>query len=90
MAADDVVAALAKVVTGKPVNDIVEVAGPDKVPMAEIVQRALVAKHDPRKVLSDSNAGYFGYQIDDHSLTPGDPTTQIGPTRFEDWLSKTA
>jgi uncharacterized protein YbjT (DUF2867 family) len=90
LAADDVVAALAKVVTGKPVNDIIEIAGPKKILMAEIVQKALTAKHDPRKVVSDPNAGYFGYQIDDSSLTPGDPTAQIGPTRFEDWLSKTA
>jgi hypothetical protein len=45
--------------------------------MAEFVQKALAAKHDPRKVVSDPNAGYFGYQIDDISLTPGDPTAQI-------------
>ncbi|RZU41807.1 SDR family oxidoreductase [Edaphobacter modestus] len=90
MAADDVAAALRDVATAKPANGVVEVAGPEKLPMAEIVKRALTAKHDPRPVVSDPGARYFGYAIDDHSLIPGGPNPRIAPTRFDDWLRKTA
>lgn len=90
MAADDVAAAVRDVATGKPANDIVEVAGPEKLPMVEIVKRVLSAKHDPRPVVSDPGARYFGYLLDDHTLNPSGPNPRIAPTRFEDWLQKTA
>jgi uncharacterized protein YbjT (DUF2867 family) len=90
MAADDVAAAVRDAATGKPANDIVEVAGPEKLPMVEIVKRVLTAKHDPRPVVSDPGARYFGYLLDDHILNPGGPSPRIAPTRFADWLQKSA
>lgn len=90
LAAEDVAAALADVVLGKPANGIVEVAGPERLPMAEFVQRALAAKHDPRKVIPDASATYFGYVLDDTSLNPGSSNPRIAPTRFEDWLRSSA
>jgi uncharacterized protein YbjT (DUF2867 family) len=90
LAAEDVVSALAEVVNGKPVNGIVEVAGPEKIPMAEIVQKAIAAKHDPRKIVTDPSAPYYGARIDDRSLIPAGPNPKIAPTRFEDWLLRTA
>jgi uncharacterized protein YbjT (DUF2867 family) len=90
MAADDVAAALRDVATAKPANGIVEVAGPEKLPMAEIVKKVLTAKHDPRPVVSDPGARYFGYLLDDQTLNPGGPSPRIAPTRFEDWLQKSA
>ena len=53
LAADDVAAALADVVLGKPANDIIEVAGPERLPMAEFARKVLAAKHDPRNVIAD-------------------------------------
>jgi uncharacterized protein YbjT (DUF2867 family) len=86
IASDDVVAALADVTIGAPVNGTVEVAGPDPFRLAELVDRFLSAKQDARKVVSDDHARYFGVELNDQSLTPGDKP-RIGPTRFEDWLS---
>ena len=85
---DDVVAALADVTLGAPVNGIVEVAGPEKIGLDELVRRFLKAKQDARQVIADVHARYFGAELNDQSLTPGkDPV--IGATRFEDWLSRT-
>lgn len=90
MAADDVAAALRDVATAKPANGTVEVAGPEKLPMVEIVKEVLTAKHDPRPVVSDPGARYFGYLLDDHTLNPDGPSPRIAPTRFADWLQKSA
>lgn len=86
-AADDVAAALADVAVGVPVNGIVELAGPEAFLFDELVQRVLSAKNDPRRVTADVHASYFGAELDEHSLTPGD-NPRIAPTRFEDWLSE--
>jgi hypothetical protein len=56
------------------------------VPIDELVRRFLSATHDPRTVVSDAHAGYFGVEVNDQSLVPGD-NPRIGSTRFEDWLS---
>ena len=85
MAADDVAAALAEVVVGAPANGIVEVAGPEALPVAEFVRRFLSATGDTRTVVADPRARYFGTALDDRGLNPGDHP-RIGPTRFEDWL----
>jgi uncharacterized protein YbjT (DUF2867 family) len=88
-AADDVAAALAEIAVGEPVNGIVELAGPERFRLDELARRVLGANHDPRRVVPDVRARYFGAELDDHSLTPGnDP--RIAPTRFEDWLSRPA
>ena len=86
IAADDVADAVADVAVGAPLNGTVEIAGPDRAPIAELVGRFLSATHDPRTVLADAHAGYFGIAVNDRSLTPGE-NPRIGATRFDDWLS---
>src|SRR5213596_2257681 len=83
---DDVAAALADVAVGKPVNGTVELAGPEPIRLDELVRRYLSANRDTRKVTTDVHARYFGTELNDQSLTPGD-NPRLGPTRFGDWLS---
>jgi uncharacterized protein YbjT (DUF2867 family) len=85
-AADDVAAALADIAVRAPVNGTVELAGPEPFRFDELVRRVLSANNDPRRVTAGVHARYFGAELDDHSLTPGD-NPRIAPTRFEDWLS---
>jgi uncharacterized protein YbjT (DUF2867 family) len=87
-AADDVAAALAEVALSTPVNGIVELAGPESFRLDEVVARVLSAKNDPRRVIPDVHARYFGVELDDGSLAPGD-NARIAPTRLEDWLRST-
>jgi len=87
IAADDVAAALAPVVMADPVNGIVEVAGPEAIPLSELAQRWLTIKHDKRQVVVDNKARYFGTELNDRSLTPGS-NTRIGKIRFDDWLKR--
>jgi uncharacterized protein YbjT (DUF2867 family) len=84
---DDVAAALADVTLGAPVNGTVELAGPERLRLAELVQRFLSAHQDARQVVADVHARYFGAELNDQSLTPGD-NPRIAPTRFEDWLNR--
>jgi len=84
---DDVAAALAEVTLGTPVNGTVELAGPERLPLDKLVGRFLSATQDPREVVTDVHARYYGIELNDQSLTPGD-NPRIGPTRFEDWLSR--
>jgi uncharacterized protein YbjT (DUF2867 family) len=84
---DDVADALADIAVGKPVNGTVEVAGPEGIPLDELVRRYLSANRDARKVTTDVHARYFGTELNDQSLTPGG-NPRIGKTRFEDWLSR--
>ncbi|MBP1887669.1 SDR family oxidoreductase [Sinorhizobium mexicanum] len=87
IASDDVVAALAEVTLAAPVNGTVEVAGPDAIPLDEVVRRFLRATQDTRKVVPDVRARYFGAVLDDQSLTPG-KNPRLGSIRFEDWLAQ--
>jgi uncharacterized protein YbjT (DUF2867 family) len=87
LAADDVAAALAEVAVGAPVNGIVELAGPESLPVAEFVRRYLAASGDTRTVLADPQARYFGAVLDDHGLNPG-ANPRVGPTRFETWMAR--
>ncbi|MCA1370991.1 SDR family oxidoreductase [Bradyrhizobium sp. BRP14] len=89
IASDDVVAALADVAVAPPVNGTVEVAGPEAIPLDEVVRRYLRATKDTRKVVPDVHARYFGSVLDDQSLTPGG-NARIGAIRFEDWLGQQA
>lgn len=87
MASDDVVAALTDVTLATPVNGTVEVAGPEAMPLDELVRRFLRATQDTRKVVPDVHARYFGSVLDDQSLTPG-KNPRLGAIRFEDWLGQ--
>ena len=83
---DDVAAALADIALGAPVNGTVEVAGPEPIRLDELVRRYLNANRDTRQVITDPRARYYGLEVNDQSLTPGD-NPRIGPTRYEEWLS---
>jgi uncharacterized protein YbjT (DUF2867 family) len=87
-AADDVSSALAVAAVGAPVNGTVELAGPERFRLDELIRRVLNANRDPRHVEPDESARYFGARLDDGSLVPGDDA-RIAPTRFEDWLDRT-
>lgn len=85
IASDDVVAVLADLAIGPPVNGTVEVAGPDRFPLDAFAQKYLDATHDNRQVIADVHTRYFGTELNDQSLTPGEGP-RIGSTRFEAWL----
>ena len=89
MAADDVATALAAVAVSTPADGTVEIAGPERKSMAELIQRFLSGKGDSRKVIVDKNARYFGIAVDDRSLTPA-AGARLGATRLEDWLRQSA
>ena len=84
---DDVAAALAEVTLAAPVNGMIEIAGPERLGLDELVRRFLRAKQDARQVVTDVQAQYFGIDVNDQSLTPGG-NPRIGPTRFDDWLRR--
>jgi uncharacterized protein YbjT (DUF2867 family) len=83
---DDVAAALADAALAEPKNETIDIAGPDRIPMDELVRQFLAAGKDKRKVVTDPQAGYFGTPVDDRSLVP-DGKPRVGPTHFADWLS---
>lgn len=85
---DDVAAALVDFTLEAPVNGTVELAGPDRLRLDELVRRFLSVQQDTRQVVTDDNALYFGAELNDQSLVPGD-NPRITSTHFEDWLSRT-
>jgi len=86
IAADDIAASVADFALGKPLNTIVEVAGPEAHPLDKIARKFLAAKGDRRQVVADIHARYFGAELNDQSLTPGD-RPRLGTVRFDDWLT---
>jgi uncharacterized protein YbjT (DUF2867 family) len=87
MAADDVAAVVGRTAVGPPVNGIVEVAGPEQFRLDELIRRGLEERDDPREVVTDPDARYFGAKLDERTLVPGDGAT-LAETRFEDWLNQ--
>ena len=85
IAADDVARALAKFATGTPLNGTVEIGGPASFFMAALMRRVLGAQNDPREVIADLHARYFGAALSERSLVPGDQA-ELGEIRFDDWL----
>ena len=86
-AADDVASTLADVAVGAPLNGMVELGGPEAFPLDELARRVLSAKGDARRVVADPHVLYYGAELDDKSLVPGE-NARIAPTRFEDWLAQ--
>jgi len=87
IAADDVAAVVADVALAAPRNGIIEIAGPDRAPFNEIVARYLKAIGDPRKVVSDPEARYFGGRVEERSLVPlGD--ARLGRIGLDEWLRR--
>jgi uncharacterized protein YbjT (DUF2867 family) len=89
VASDDVAALVAKVATMAPANGVIELAGPERIGLDDLVRRYFAAKRDTRKVVTDIHARYFGAELNDRSLTPGD-NPNIGATSFETWLSQSS
>lgn len=87
IASDDVAAAVAEVAVSKPLNRMVEVAGPEPIRMNELARQFLSANGDQREVIADPQATYFSTPVNDQSLTPG-ANPRLGPTRFKDWLTQ--
>jgi uncharacterized protein YbjT (DUF2867 family) len=89
MAADDVAKAVGKVAVGAPLNGTVEVAGPERFRFDELVRQGLAARNDLRTVVVDPHARYFGAELGERSLIPGDGA-QLGEVRFQEWLGHPA
>ena len=86
---DDVAAVMADAALAEPLNGTVDLAGPEPIRQDDLVRQFLNATRDPRTVITDSKALYYGIAVNDQSLTPGD-NPRLGPTRFADWLSRNA
>jgi uncharacterized protein YbjT (DUF2867 family) len=87
IAADDVSAVVAEVALAVPRNGIVEIAGPERAPFNEIVARYLKAVGDPREVVSDPEARYFGGRVEERSLVPlGE--ARLGRIGLDEWLRR--
>jgi uncharacterized protein YbjT (DUF2867 family) len=89
MAAEDVAIAVAGIATNSPVNGTVEIGGPEQFRLDELARRDLAARQDPREVVSDAHAGYYGIQVSERTLVPDD-NAQLGEAHFEDWLVQSA
>jgi len=87
---DDLAAAVARIAVEAPLNGTVELAGPDAIPFDEVVRQYLTAHNDPRTVVTDEQAQYFGTPLEKRSLVPEGKNPLLGATRFADWLSRTA
>ena len=85
IAADDVATAVAHAAVGRPINGIVEIAGPEAIGMDDFVRTSLAANGDQRRVVTDAHAPYFGAVIDDHTLAPDENAT-IFTTQYSDWI----
>jgi uncharacterized protein YbjT (DUF2867 family) len=89
MAADDVASAVGRIATGSPVKGTVEVGGPEKFRLDELVRQYLAANKDPREVVTDLKARYYGIEVSERTLVPDDGA-RLGETRFGTWLSQSA
>jgi uncharacterized protein YbjT (DUF2867 family) len=87
MAADDVASAISQVAVSQPVNGTVEIGGPERAYLDEIVRKGLAASKDPREVVVDPHGRYYGIEIKERTLVP-DEGAKLGKTRFADWLTQ--
>src|SRR3989442_10416190 len=89
MASDDVAAAVGRIAVGAPVNGVIEVGGPEQFRLDGLIRRFLGSRSDPREVVADPEALYFGAMLAERTLVPEDDA-MLGETRFDDWLSQSA
>ncbi len=87
IAADDVAEVLTRLVLDPPMNDTVEIAGPEQFALDEIARMLVAANEDMRPVITDQTARYYGVELNDDTLLPFHPA-HVGPVRFEDWLNR--
>jgi uncharacterized protein YbjT (DUF2867 family) len=86
MAADDVAAAVCEISQRSPADRVIEIGGPEQFHFDEFIQQYLTAKGDPRKVVADPKARYFGTELEEDSLVPAN-AEHVGEIRFSDWLA---
>lgn len=89
IASDDVASAVAQTAVSKPINGIVEVAGPEQFGLDDLIRKGLSMQGDPRKVVADPESRYFGALLTERMLIPGDDARTF-ETRFEDWIARPA
>ncbi len=89
MAAEDVAKAVSRVAVSAPLNAIVEIAGPEQFRFDEFIRLGLTARQDPRVVIADPHAHYFGTELGERTLVPA-ADARLGEIRFEEWLSQSA
>lgn len=89
IAAEDVVKAVGRVAVSAPVNGIVEIAGPQQFRFDEFIRLGLGARQDPREVVADPHARYFGVELGERMLVPI-AEARLGEIGFEEWLSQSA
>ncbi len=87
MAGDDVASAVARIATSSPVNGTVEIGGPEKYHLDELIRLDLAARKDPREVITDPQGRYYGVTVTERALVPDD-NAQLGEAHFEDWLNQ--
>jgi len=87
MAGDDVAKSVGEIAARAPVNGTVEVAGPQQFRFDELIRQGLAARSDPREVVVDQHARYFGAELGERSLIPGSEA-RLGESRFEEWLGQ--
>jgi uncharacterized protein YbjT (DUF2867 family) len=87
MVSDDVAAAVGRVAVGEPLNGIREIGGPEQFRLDELVRKGLAAKGDPREVVTDEQAPYYGVRLGERTLLPG-PDAELGETTFDKWLAQ--
>jgi uncharacterized protein YbjT (DUF2867 family) len=84
IAGDDVAQAVARITVGAPVNGVVEIAGPEQFRLDAFIRDALAFRHDPREVVADPQSRYFGAELGERTLVPGDDAA-LGTIRYGDW-----
>jgi uncharacterized protein YbjT (DUF2867 family) len=89
MAAEDVAAAVCEISQRPPADGIIEIAGPEQFRLDELIQQSLMAKGDPRTVVADPGARYFGVELGERTLLPTN-AVHLGQIRFNDWLAQPA
>ena len=87
LAADDVASGVGRVSVGAPLNGMVEIAGPEQFRLDELIRGVLTTRNDPREVVTDPQARYFGINPGEGALLPG-PDARLAETRFSDWLEQ--
>ena len=87
MVSDDVAAAVVRATVGAPAEGVVEVGGPEAFQLEEFIRMALAAHQDPRSVVTDPQATYWGAELTENTLLPG-PGAHLAETRFSDWLAR--
>ena len=87
MADDDVASVVGRVSVGEPLNGLVEVAGPEQFRLDELIRGVLTTRNDPREIVTDPQARFFGINPSGRALLPG-PDARVAETRFGDWLEQ--